>query len=635
MKRLTALAAALLLMLSVSGASAGSGPEIPAAEAAPYGHLTVANPTPMRGDFFTDQWGNATSDCDVRDLLHGCDLVFWDSEAGKYAFDPSVVSGAVMTRSGDGDHTYVIVLCDDLYYSDGSRITAWDYAFSFLLSVAPEIAEAGGRPLRKEHLLGFRDYIDGRAPLAGVRVIADDTLAITLDHDYLPFFYELGLLKCVPCPIGVIAPGAAVRDDGDGVYIANEDPTVSGPVFTGKLLRETILDPATGYRSHPSVVSGPYTLTSFDGVTAEFEVNPYYKGDREGKKPLIRTLTYTLAQNDTWLDQLAGGEVGLINKAVRADRIGDAMERLEEEGLAFSVYPRRGLSFIGFAAERPGVGSKAVRQAIACCFDRDQVTLDHTGHFGRRVDGYYGIGQWMFGITEGSIPPPVAPPADENDEAAQRAYEDALKAYEQLSLDGLDPYKIDTARAARLLDEDGWRLNTDGLREKDGTVLDLTLIYPEGSGIGETLRADLADHLASVGIRLALKAVPMADLLTQWYRQGERNADMIYLASDFDAVFDPSVHFDPEGGWSYTDVKDRQLYEAAAAMRQTEPGDILTYMRRWIDFQIRFNEVLPMIPVYSNYYFDIFTDDLRDYHITQNVTWGQAVVGAYLADEGP
>ncbi len=189
MKRLTALAAALLLMLSVSGASAGSGPEMPAADAAPYGHLTVANPTPMRGDFFTDQWGNATSDCDVRDLLHGCDLVFWDNEAGKYAFDPSVVSGAVMTRNGNGDHTYVIVLCDDLYYSDGSRITAWDYAFSFLLSVAPEIADAGGRPLRKEHLLGFRDYIDGRAPLAGVRVIADDTLMITLDHDHLPFFY--------------------------------------------------------------------------------------------------------------------------------------------------------------------------------------------------------------------------------------------------------------------------------------------------------------------------------------------------------------------------------------------------------------------------------------------------------------
>lgn len=633
MKRLTALAMALLMLLTAAAASAGPAPARPTAETTPYGHLTVANPTPMRGDFFTDQWGNATSDCDVRDLLHGCDLVFWDSEAGKYAFAPSVVSGAAMTRTVSGDHTYVIVLCDDLYYSDGSRITAWDYAFSFLLSVAPEVAEAGGRPLRKEHLLGSREYIAGMAPLAGVRVIADDTIAITLDHDHLPFFYELGLLQCRPYPIGVIAPGAVVRDDGEGVYIANEDANIAEPVFTGELLRETILDPVTGYKSHPAVVSGPYTLTSFDGVTAEFEVNPFYKGDREGKKPLIRTLTYTLARNDSWIDQLRDGEIGLINKAVRADRIGDVMERLEEEGLDFSVYPRRGLSYIGFAAERPAVGSKAVRQAIACCFDRDQVTLDYTGHFGRRVDGYYGIGQWMFGIVDGTKAPPVAPPADENDPAAQKAYGDDLEAYKKLTLDGLDPYKVDTARAARLLDEDGWTVNSDGLREKDGTVLDLTLSYPEGSSVGEILREHLKDHLASVGIRLAIRAVPMADLLTQWYRQGDREADMFYLASDLDAVFDPSVHFDPEGGWSYTDVKDQRLYGAAVALRQTEPGDILTYMERWIEFQARFNESLPMIPVYSNYYFDIFTDSLRDYHITQNVTWGQAVVGAYLKAE--
>ena len=619
MKRVTALALALLLLVTAAGAYAGSGPED--FDEILNDHLTVANPTPMRGDFFTDQWGSATSDCDVRDLLHGYDLVYWDSDKGMFAFDPSVVSGSAMTRNGNGDHIHMIVLCDDLYYSDGSRITAWDYAFSFLLSIAPEIGDAGGRPLRKEHLLGYQAYIDGRVPLAGVKVIADDTLMITLDHDFLPFFYEMGLLSCRPYPIQVIAPGVKVMDDGDGVYLANEDPDVTEPVFTGELLRETILDPETGYLSHPAVVSGPYTITSFDGVTAEFEINPRFKGDREGRRPLIRTLTYTLAVDDTMIDRLAGGEIDLINKAMRADCITDAMERIDEAGLKYGNYPRSGLSYIGFAAEHAGVGSRAVRQAIAYCFDRDRAVQDYTGNFGRRVDGYYGLGQWMFGIAEGTKTPPVDPEDRET-----------LEKYRALTLDDLNPYGVDTARAAKLLEEDGWSLNSDGLREKDGVVLDLTMLCPEGSSAGEILQDNLADHLVSVGIRLTLRAVPMADLLTMWYKQGDRDADMFYLASNFDTVFDPSVHFDGDNSWSYTNIKDEQLYEAAAAMRRTEPGDVYNYMVHWIEFQARFNEVLPMIPVYSNIYFDIFTDMLREYHISEYVTWGQAIVGAYLAD---
>ena len=41
------------------------------AEGTVYENLTVGNPTPMRGEFFTEMWGNATSDIDVRALLHG------------------------------------------------------------------------------------------------------------------------------------------------------------------------------------------------------------------------------------------------------------------------------------------------------------------------------------------------------------------------------------------------------------------------------------------------------------------------------------------------------------------------------------------------------------------------------------
>ena len=623
MKRTAAALLALLLLLGAAGAWA---------EPAGANHLTVGNPTPMRGEFFTEMWGNATSDIDVRDLLHGYNLVMWDGEYGRFAVDPSVVSGMAILRNEAGDKTFVLSFCHDLYYSDGSRITAWDYAFSFLFMLSPEVAGIGGVPLRREQFAGYSDYVEGRGPLSGVHVPADDILTVTLRHEFLPFFYELGLLLCNPYPISVIAPGVEVRDDGAGVYLANIDPAVTEPLFTAELLRTTVMDPETGYLSHPAVVSGPYTLTAWDGVTADFAINPFYKGNARGEKPSIATLTYTLAENETMIGLLEEGAFGLLNKVTRRDQIEAGLALTGRGPFAMEGYPRIGLSYISFACERPTVSSQAVRQAIAWCMDRDQVTEDYTGGFGQRVDGYYGIGQWMYELISGDLRPPVTAPADANDAEAQAAWEAQLAAYAGLSLENLTPYRVDTARAAELLEKDGWLLNEDGLREKDGVVLDLHMIYPEGNNVNESFEVNLIPHLAEAGIRLTLEAVPMAELLSRWYKQAERSDDMIYLASNFYIVFDPSVSFHEDHSWAYTNLTDEELYAAAEAMRTTEPGDVLGYMRQWIRFQERFNTALPMLPVYSNLYFDFFTSRLKRYEIMEPVTWGEAIVPAALGE---
>ena len=242
----------------------------------------------------------------------------------------------------------------------------------------------------------------------------------------------------------------------------------------------------------------------------------------------------------------------------------------------------------------------------------------------------------MYGVVMGNTTPPIAAPEDENDAAAMRAYEVELASFENLSLDGLNPYGVNLDRANALLNGDGWVLNEEGLREKDGVVLDLKMIYPEGNNIPASMQTNLVDNLAQVGIRLTMEAEPMQELLTEWYKQDDRDVDMIYLATNFYLVFDPSVHFltneDGTHDWSYTNLHDEQLYGEAEAMRMTEPGDVLTYLQHWIAFQERFNEILPMLPVYSNIYFDFYTDTLQDYYIAENITWGQAIVGAWLGE---
>ena len=395
-----------------------------------YDHITVGSTTALSGNFFTEMWGNATSDADVRELLHGCNLIYWDGENGMFTTDPSVVTGVVVTENKDKDRIYSLVLNKNLRYSDGTKITAWDYAFSYLLLMSPELEGAGAVPLRRDYLLGSEDFRTGKKPyLAGVHVTADDIINITLSHEYLPFFYEMGLLSCVPYPIKVIASGVTVKDDGNGVYLANADANVRQPVFTADLLNRTLNDPDTGYRTHPSVVSGPYTLTSFDGTTAEFKANPYYNGNTEGKMPLIPKIFFTHADNSTMIGELQSGNFDLLNKVTNADAINEGLTLIPAGQTKMTNYPRSGLSYISFACERPTVSSASVRQAIAWCMDREAITEDYTGSFGLKADGYFGIGQWMYGLVYGTIAPPLNPPENSNDAAAREAYEKEKKAW--------------------------------------------------------------------------------------------------------------------------------------------------------------------------------------------------------------
>ena len=728
--------------------------------------LIVGHPTITKGDFFTELFGNDTADIDVRALIHGYNLVNWDQNQGTYVMDPSVVTEYKVTLDEVGNKTYDMLIADDLYYSDGTQITAWDYAFSILLMMSPEIEDPsiGGKIYRAEHLLGYDDYIATRKKvvagepldlspdgdvlsLSGVEVRNDFELVITLDADFLPYFFETGLLMTVPYPISVIAPGCKVYDEGFGVYIGNADPNDTTERFTVDLLKKTILDPETGYNSHPSVVSGPYIMKSWDKETGEghYEINPYFKGawyhnnlpgpdysgpvryiqvlDEEGVpkldtsgneiwlvKPTIEKIAFVEADNDTMIQKLADGELHLVNKVTYGPTIREGMQgdAAKEAGIQFQNYPRIGLSFLTFTYDWPTVHDMEVRQAIAYCMDRDLLTSEYCGYsvegadtkvsFGTRVDGYFGIEQWEYLLVTGQMDYPVNfldqvfPPVTEvlspEDEEAreekrkeylkkrnlyatsQEEYDMYIAAWQALTeewQDKLTVYSVDLDKANALLDKAGWIYNREGgvyqagkddvrcKKMDDGTFLpmDLKMLYPEGNHMAEIMMEagkdqiavegrdwskNFIDNLARVGIRLELVPAPMADLLKAYYRETERTTDMIYLATNFHVIVDPSITYSTDKTknhqiWNNTYSDDELLWNDAVNMRRTEPGDIFEYVSKWVAFQERYNEVLPTIPIYSNIYFDFFNQYLQNYYITGQVTWSQAILPAYFALE--
>lgn len=610
-----------------------------------YDHLTVGTPTAVSGNFTTQMWGYSTSDVDVTALVNGYNLVSWHMEEGNFQIDTSVVSGINVSDDPAGDRSYTLGLRDDLTWSDGTPITAYDYAFSILLSASPLVREMGGDNANYLCLQGTEAYRTGEAEgIAGVEVIGDNLLNLTVSGEYRPFFYELGLLWCYPMPLHVIAPECRIVNGDTGAQI-------EGP-FTRELLEKTLLDEETGYVSHPSVVSGPYRLVSYDRETgeAEFEINEAFAGTEDGTKPMIQQLSLRHVTNGTMIQQLEAGELGLINKVLAADSVTQGIQLAGSGNYAMTTYARTGQSFISFNCEKDIVSSQTVRQAVAYCLDKDETVLRYTGNYGLRADGYYGIGQWMVQVLTGSMAAPVAAP-EEGNEAARQAYEAELESWAALSMDGIPVYNQDADAAARLLEEDGWTLNEAGqaftagkdpvrCKDVDGVLvpLALTLAVPDETDMGDVLAETFLPGLEAAGIQVTMVPMDWQTLLRQYYRQEPRECHMMALASNFNEVFDPWPTFDPAdaetGMANYTGIADQELYEKARDMSRTEPGDALGYLKKWLEFQKRYQEVVPAIPIYSNAYFDFYTRYLKNYDVSANVTWTEAIVSAYLSDPG-
>ena len=129
-RRLKAFLLACCMAAGITAAAAEDGTIITVPSEARQ--LRVGNPTAMQGRFFTDLWGGTTSDLDVQELLYAYSPVCYDIGTNRFRYDRSVIQNAVVTENTAGNRTYLIVLYDDLKYSDGTAITAWDYAFSIL-----------------------------------------------------------------------------------------------------------------------------------------------------------------------------------------------------------------------------------------------------------------------------------------------------------------------------------------------------------------------------------------------------------------------------------------------------------------------------------------------------------------------
>ena len=111
--------------------------------------------------------------------------------AGQAPEDLSPVPGAAASWTISEDNkTYTFLLRSDLKWSDGSALTADDFAFSFKRMLNPELGAANAYLLFV--LKNARDYYQGNAswPDVGIRVTDTHTLTLELENP-TPYFLRL------------------------------------------------------------------------------------------------------------------------------------------------------------------------------------------------------------------------------------------------------------------------------------------------------------------------------------------------------------------------------------------------------------------------------------------------------------
>jgi nickel transport system substrate-binding protein len=257
------------------------------------------------------------------------------------------------------------------------------------------------------------------------------------------------------------------------------------------------------------VGTGAYVLK--ESVTDEyaiFEANESYWGE----KPKVKKITVkVIPDNQTRILALEKGEIDLIFGKNMIDA--DAVNKYKDgSDFGVSLSDPTSTRQIVLNTTNDILKDKAVRQAIQHATNRQAIS-----------DGvFYGLEAPAGTLFAESIP------------------------YCKI---GLEPYAFDADKAGKMLDEAGWTMGGNNIREKDGKAMKLSLLYNSDSVTEKTIAEYLQSEYGKLGISLEIKGEE-----EQSYRDNMK-------AGHFDMVFNIcwGTPYDPQSSLS--------------AMRQPVYGD--------------------------------------------------------------
>lgn len=234
------------------------------------------------------------------------------------------------------------------------------------------------------------------------------------------------------------------------------------------ILPEHAYDSRT-YGTNP-IGSGRYMLKQWDqGQQVILEANPDYYGEA----PKMKQVTILFMEEDAAFLAAQAGQVDVAyTSATYSDQNIDgyelaAYETVDNRGFNLPAVPE-GTDEEGRQTGNDFTSDVWVRRAINLGIDRQEM-IDHV------LNGY---GSPAYSVC------------------------DQLPWYSEASEVAYDPKE-----AGKLLDEAGWRMGPDGVREKDGVKASLNLLFSTGDSVRQALVEDFADQMEELGIACTTEGV--------------------------------------------------------------------------------------------------------------------------------
>lgn len=302
------------------------------------------------------------------------------------------------------------------------------------------------------------------------------------------------------------------------------------------------------YKNNP-IGSGPYMVVEYKpDEQAIFEINPYY----HGKKPYFKKWTWVLLDENTALAALESGDVDMIyatpelaDKEVRGCKLFD-IESNDVRGLSMP-YVKKGVidnSPDGYPVGNDITSDPIIRKALNVGMNRQKV-----------VDTVLnGHGKPAYSVTDGtSFWNPESVIEDNKPEEAKK-----------------------------MLDEAGWIVGADGIREKDGVRAEFDLYYPTKDALRTNVAVEASSQAKELGIHINLVGSNWEEMITK-----SHEISMLYAGGRHNPnQFFQSHHPSTAGkGWTnvtfYNNPKVTEYLEKAMRASSLEEANKYWKLAQW------------------------------------------------------
>ena len=599
------------------------------------------------------------------------------NQGGAYVWNETAVKSHTEVENEDGTYTVTIELNEGLTFSDGSPITAANYVAGVVAFSTPVSVGAGHSGKSGQALVGFNEFAaytgeegSGSKTFAGVRLLSDLSFSITVSTSFYPYYFAYSYAAASPDPLGlVLGEGVEIKDDGEGCYLSDNFYAKEGEEYVKA--KEIA---ANRYDVTKYPFSGAYVVSNWDASTKEctLTINPEFKGNFEGQKPSVETIVYVKIIEETQLDQLKSGGVDVLAGITGGNETKAALEIVDNVKFAEVHYQRAGYGKVQFECDFGPTMFPEVRQAITYLLNRTEFCQAFTGGYGVVVDGPYSPDFDMWRAVQDDIDLIDYSFSPDN---AKKVLEDAGWIYNSKGEEyvegatGVDSvrYKKLTEAEANALDIYGNDAgnktyksvaNTDNITyqtvEIDGEYYMPLAINWFGSvpnTVTDLLSTTLANSsdLASVGMVIRATTGDFTALLGNIYRDpsmgyaGTPIYGMFNLATGWNnAIYDYAFNWNPTTEYAdysvnklidpydlafpYDQEAEKLTYAEAMEASDGKLGmDYLSmamvynatnvdeYNEWWMAYIERWNQLIPDIPLYSNYYYDVYNANIENF----------------------